>query len=65
MTTKQCPSCLATATLDARFCRQCGAPMRNDAPTELPVSPLASTIPLADATPSRPTDTFPPVSDTG
>lgn len=65
MTTKNyCPSCRATIALDARFCRQCGAPLRNDAETDSPVSPLASTVPLTDAT-ARPTGDFSTINDTG
>jgi tetratricopeptide (TPR) repeat protein len=68
MMTKNCPNCRATAALDARFCRQCGAPLRTETATENSVSPLASTIPLKDANDVRPTGNFPPTTtgnDTG
>lgn len=57
MTTKNCPSCRTTASLEARFCRQCGAPLRSDGTTEESVSTLASTVQLTD-TGARPTDNF-------
>ena len=46
-----CSSCRATSTLEARFCRYCGAPLKVSGERdedEAPVSPLAQTVPLTD-----------------
>lgn len=46
-----CSSCRATSTLEARFCRYCGAPLKVSGPrdeAEAPISPLAQTVPLTD-----------------
>lgn len=45
--TKNCPSCGAVTAPDARFCRRCGAPLRQDGDSES-VSPQSPTIPLRD-----------------
>ena len=47
---RQCPGCGATATLEARFCRRCGASLKGEGghDTDSPISPMAQTVPLAD-----------------
>src|SRR5919107_2808362 len=45
---KTCPSCGAEIFPGARFCRRCGAPLREDAGTG-EVSPRAETVPLQQA----------------
>ena len=45
---KTCPSCGADIFPGARFCRRCGAPLREDAGTG-EVSPRAETVPLQQA----------------
>jgi tetratricopeptide (TPR) repeat protein len=45
---KTCPSCGADIFPGARFCRRCGAPLREDAGTA-EVSPRAETVPLQQA----------------
>src|ERR1041384_2181316 len=44
---KTCPSCGADIFPGARFCRRCGAPLREDATTG-DVSPRAETVPLEE-----------------
>ncbi|HKC65404.1 MAG TPA: tetratricopeptide repeat protein [Pyrinomonadaceae bacterium] len=48
MKSRPCPSCGANAVPEARFCRQCGAPLKAGGALEgeEPVSPLAQTVPL-------------------
>lgn len=56
---KVCPSCGADVLPEARFCRQCGAPLRPASSFESGnISPLAQTVPLAPHE-SRPTDGLP------
>lgn len=55
---KTCPSCGADIFPGARFCRRCGAPLREDAGTG-EVSPRAETVPLQQAEP-RVTDALAP-----
>lgn len=45
---KPCPGCGATTMPGARFCRACGAPLMTGSAhdSDVPVSPLAQTIPL-------------------
>ena len=48
---KSCPTCGATTTPEARFCRQCGAPLRAAAPQDNGsevISPLAATVRLTE-----------------
>lgn len=48
---RECPGCGAAATtLEARFCRRCGAPLKLNSghDTDSPISPMAQTVPLAD-----------------
>jgi hypothetical protein len=47
---RECPACGATATLEARFCRRCGASLKGNGghDTDSPISPMAQTVPLAD-----------------
>jgi hypothetical protein len=58
--TKHCPSCGAETQQGARFCRRCGAPLRNVAggDGDGDVSPQAATVPLRDE--GRPTDGLAP-----
>ena len=48
--TKHCPSCGAEIQQGARFCRRCGAPLRNGAggDGDGDVSPQAATVPLGE-----------------
>lgn len=48
MKSRPCPSCGASTIPEARFCRQCGAPLKAGGALEgeEPVSPLAQTVPL-------------------
>src|SRR5215210_3063731 len=43
---KNCPSCGTETYPGARFCRRCGAVLRDDAEGEGAVSPRAATVPL-------------------
>lgn len=48
MATNICPNCGTPAGTEARFCRTCGASLKNVGAEENYASPLASTIPLTD-----------------
>lgn len=48
MTAKSCPSCGSYAAPGARFCRQCGAPLKAVSADNELISPLARTVPLTD-----------------
>lgn len=56
---KTCPSCGADIFPGARFCRRCGAPLREDAGTG-EVSPRAETVPLQQASEGRVTEALAP-----
>jgi len=47
---RECPGCGAAATLEARFCRRCGATLKVNSghDTASPISPKAQTVPLTD-----------------
>lgn len=51
-----CPNCGTPITPDARFCRTCGASLHPTRADETPVSPLASTVSLADERTASSTD---------
>jgi tetratricopeptide (TPR) repeat protein len=55
---RSCPNCGAEIFPGARFCRRCGAPLREDAGTG-EVSPRAETVPLQEAE-GRATDALAP-----
>lgn len=42
-----CPSCNASTSAEARFCRLCGAPLKTAIGSSGPISPLAQTVPLS------------------
>lgn len=48
MTARSCPSCGSHAAPEARFCRQCGVPLKAVSADNGLISPLARTIPLTD-----------------
>ena len=56
---KTCPSCGADIFPGARFCRRCGAPLREDAGTG-EVSPRAETVPLQKDEAARVTEALAP-----
>lgn len=56
---KTCPSCGADIFPGARFCRRCGAPLREDAGTG-EVSPRAETVPLQQSSEGRVTEALAP-----
>ena len=56
---KTCPSCGADIFPGARFCRRCGAPLREDTGTG-EVSPRAETVPLQKEEVTRVTEALAP-----
>jgi tetratricopeptide (TPR) repeat protein len=54
-----CPSCGAELFPGARFCRRCGAPVREPGEGTGDVSPMAATVPLSEVK-GRETDGLPP-----
>jgi len=54
MTTKICSKCGTSAGSEIRFCRSCGASLKNTGKTENSPPPLSATVPVTEHT--RPTD---------
>jgi tetratricopeptide (TPR) repeat protein len=63
---KNCPSCGTETFPGARFCRRCGAPVRDDvAEGTGDVSPQAATVPLGGEVEGRMTDGLSPADEQG
>jgi tetratricopeptide (TPR) repeat protein len=63
---KNCPSCGTETFPGARFCRRCGAPVRDDvAEGTGDVSPQAATVPLGGEVEGRATDGLSPADEQG